>query len=90
MGDLSTHPARDESPTVAEPAASSRRLGDLSSVSGTSGSRVTSVITPRETLHLQEVARTRVFVIVAAVFAALVAMTLGVLGGDPIAKRIFL
>ncbi|HEY8091916.1 MAG TPA: serine/threonine-protein kinase [Polyangiaceae bacterium] len=90
MGEPSTHPGRDESPTVAEPAASSRRLGDLSSISSASGSRVTSVITPRETLHLQEIARTRAFVIVAAVFAVLVALCLLLLGGDPLAKDIFL
>jgi tRNA A-37 threonylcarbamoyl transferase component Bud32 len=97
MGEPATQPGNDEAATVAEPAVSSRRvdlpsgrLSELPSVIGSSASRVTSVITPRETLHLQEVARTRVFVIVAAIFAVLVALTLGVLGGDPVAKRIFL
>ena len=97
MGAPATQPGNDEAATVAEPAVSSRRvdlpsgrLSELPSVIGSSASRVTSVITPRETLHLQEVARTRVFVIVAAIFAVLVALTLGVLGGDPVAKRIFL
>ena len=97
MGEPATQPGSDEAATVAEPAVSSRRVdlpngrpAELPSVIGSSASRVTSVITPRETLHLQEVARTRVFVIVAAIFAVLVALTLGVLGGDPVAKRIFL
>ncbi|HEY1694105.1 MAG TPA: protein kinase [Polyangiaceae bacterium] len=90
MGEPSTHPGRDDSPTVAEPAASSRRLLESSLVTGSTGSRITSVITPRETLHLQEIARTRVFVVVAAIFALGVALTLSVLGGDPTAKRIFL
>ena len=95
MGEPATQPGSVEPPTVAEPLGSSRRLDTslsrLSDIpSGSTGSRVTSVITPRETLHLQEVARTRVFVIVAAIFATLVALTLSVLGGDPVAKRIFL
>ena len=97
MGEPATHPGDDETATVAEPAVSSRRvdlssgrLSDLPSVIGSTGSRVTSVITPRETLHLQEVARTRVFVIVAAVFAVVVAATVSLLGGDPTARGIFL
>ena len=90
MGEPSTHPNHEDSQTVAEPLASSRRLGDLSAISGTSGSRVTSVITPRETLHLQEISRTRAFVIVAAILAVLVSLSLLVLGGDPVAKGMFL
>lgn len=64
-------------------------MSDLPSGEST-GSRVTSVITPRETLHVQEIDRTRIFVKVAIAFAGLAAATLAVLGGDPLAKRIFL
>jgi eukaryotic-like serine/threonine-protein kinase len=89
VGEPPTDPDKDDAPTTAEPAASSRRLADLSTSSGGTGSRATSVITPRETLHLQEIARTRVFVVIAAIFAALVSLTLSLLGGDPVAKDIF-
>jgi serine/threonine-protein kinase len=92
MGDPATHPANEEPPTVAEPAASSRQVPEAtsgpSSVSDPTGSRVTSVITPRETLHLQEVARTRIFATVVIVFAAFVLGTLTLVGGDPFAKRL--
>ena len=45
-----------------------------------------SFATPREALHAEEIARTRVFVVVAGVFASLVAVMLPALGGDRIAK----
>ena len=91
-----THPGNDEPATVAEPAASQRkgerssgRLSELPS-SASTGSRITSVVTPRETLHLQEIERTRFFTSMVVWFAALVIATLAVLGGDPQAKRIFI
>ena len=97
MGDPATQPGRDDAATVAEPAVSARRpdrssgrLPELPSGASSAGSRVTSVVTPRETLHLQEIARTRIFVIIAAVFAGLVPFTIPLLGGDPTAKTIFI
>lgn len=91
-----THPGTEEPATVAEPAASQRRpdrssgrLSDLPSI-GSTGSRVTSVITPRETLHIQEIARTRFFSSTVVGFAGLVIATLAVIGGDPQAKRVFI
>jgi tRNA A-37 threonylcarbamoyl transferase component Bud32 len=101
MADPATQPGNEEPATVLEPAVHSHRPAapstapsgrlSLPSTDPTTGdSRVTSVITPRETLHLQEVARTRVFVIVVAIFATLVAATLGLLGGDPTARRLFM
>lgn len=103
MGEPATQPGADAAPTVAEPAASQRRVSDIPSggtqisgpSSGTSGaseptgSRVTSVITPRETLHVQEIARTRVFALAIVVFATFVLGTLTLVGGDPLAKRLF-
>jgi eukaryotic-like serine/threonine-protein kinase len=92
----STAPGNDEAATVAEPVASSRRLdsrggtsGDLPS-STSNGSRVTSVITPRDTLHVQEIARTRTFTVLVIVFASLVIGTLTIVGGNPSAKRLFM
>src|ERR1700757_3644853 len=96
MGEPVTQPGSEEPATVAEPVASRRTLdrssGRVSDLpSGDSiGSRVTSVITARETLHLQEIARTRVFVWVIMAFAVLVVGTLLVVGGDPFAKRVFI
>lgn len=92
-----TQPGTDEPATVAEPAASrppnrldrsSGRLSDLPSV-GSTGSRITSVVTPRETLHLQEIARTRQFSEMVVAFAGLVLACLALVGGDPTAKRVF-
>jgi serine/threonine-protein kinase len=96
MGDPVTHPGTDESPTVAEPAASQRRASleppsgatEVFGPSESTGSR-TSVITPRETLHVQEVARTRVFSLAIVAFSLFVLATLTVVGGDPTAKHIF-
>ena len=90
-----TNPGADDTATVAEPVASARKLdrssGQLSDLpSGEStGSRITSVITPRETLHLQEIERTRIFTVMVVVFAAFTLATLTVVGGDPLAKRVF-
>ena len=69
-----------------------RRVSDIPSdtSSAASASRVTSVITPRETLHIEEIARTRIFTSTVVAFAALVAATLGFIGGDPAAKRLLL
>lgn len=91
-----TQPGTEEAATLAEPAASQRkldrssgRLSDLPSI-GSTGSRITSVVTPRETLHIQEIARTRFFTSMVVGFAVLVVATLLVLGGDPLAKRVFI
>jgi tRNA A-37 threonylcarbamoyl transferase component Bud32 len=96
MAEPSTRPNADDNPTVADtPAAVSARSVAMPASSRPSetpvsdaGSRVTSVVTPRDTLHLQEVARTRAFVVVTGFFAVLVAITLTVVGGDPTAKRV--
>jgi serine/threonine-protein kinase len=94
MGEPSTHPgATDTAQTVAEPS-SRHRMREATSgpPSGpteiSTGSRVTSVVTPRETLHLQEIARTRSFAAVVLGFALLVMGTLALVGGDPFAKRL--
>lgn len=52
------------------------------------GSRSTSVITARETLHLQEVAQTRAFVRLSGALAVIVAIAVSFMGGDPLAKKI--
>ena len=94
--DPATHPDAEDAATVAEPAASSRKLDSRGGSSGelpsgtSGGSRVTSVITPRETLHFQEIARTRMFAELVIAFMALVMLTLLFVGGDPGAKRLFL
>jgi serine/threonine-protein kinase len=91
-----TRPDAEDAATVAEPAASARRLDSRGDGSGelpsstSSGSRVTSVITPRETLHFQEIARTRMFAELVIAFMGLVMLTLLFVGGDPAAKRVFL
>jgi len=94
MTDPATHPGTEEAATVAEPAASVRslsgRMAELSSGSSEIASRVTSVITPRETLHVQEIERTRVFTTTVVIFAGLVAISLSLIGGDPVAKRVLL
>ncbi len=91
-----TSQGSDDVPTVAEPAPSSRAGGREASDGGlreastsATGSRVTSVITPRETLHLQEIGRTRAFGIVSVVFAAVVLAALPLVGGDAVAKGVF-
>ena len=57
---------------------------------GAGSTRGTSVVTPRETLHLQEITRTRAFVRLAFALALLVSASMFVLDGDPTAKRLFL
>jgi serine/threonine-protein kinase len=90
----------DDAPTIADAPASARRadasgqrdavsVPPESQTSGGTGSRATSVITPRETLHLQEIARTRVFVRLTCAFALFVTATLFVLHGSPVAKGVF-
>lgn len=89
-----TNPTAEDVATVAEPVASSRSLpssrggtsGDLPSTTS-AASRVTSVITPRDTLHVQEIARTRMFCEMVVVFSALVVVCLAFMGGNPVAKR---
>jgi hypothetical protein len=93
----STGVSTDEAPTTAEspaavsgrPLRSSRRPSDIPS-SDTTESRGTAPSTPREMLHAEEIARTRVFVVVAGFFACLVAIALPALGGDQVAKRALL
>ena len=91
-----TNSSADEPATIAEPAASSRSLGSRGGtlgdlISSTSGaSRVTSVVTPRDTLHVQEIARTRTFAVMVVVFSAVVITTLAFVGGNPTAKQVFL
>jgi len=94
--DPATQPGSEEAATVAEPAASQKKIdrssGRLSELpsSASTGSRITSVVTPRETLHLQEIERTRFFTSMVVGFAGLVIATLAVLGGDAEAKRVFI
>ena len=57
---------------------------------GSGSTRGTSVVTPRETLHLQEITRTRAFVRLAFALAVLTALSMLVLGGDPTAKAVYL
>ena len=95
MTEPATHPTTEEAATVAEPSASSlpspsRRMSEASSGPSEIASRVTSVITPRETLHVQEIERTRVFTSTVVVFAILVAISMALIGGDPVAKRVLL
>ena len=90
-----TNPSGDEPATVAEPVASSRSLPSRADASGelpsttSAASRVTSVVTPRDTLHVQEIARTRMFCVMVVVFSALVITTLAFVGGNSTAKQIF-
>ncbi len=90
-----TRPDAEDAATVAEPAASVRRVDSRGGASGelpsstSNGSRVTSVVTPRETLHFQEIARTRMFAELVIAFTALVLLTLLFMGGNPSAKRLF-
>lgn len=87
--------APDAAPTLVDvrakagskPAQTPAREGDTASKTG-SGSSSTSVITARETLHVQEVAQTRAFVRIAGVLAFVVAVAISFLGGDPLAKAI--
>jgi serine/threonine-protein kinase len=90
-----TRPGAEDVATVAEPVASSRTLtsrggasGDLPS-STSAASRVTSVVTARDTLHVQEIARTRMFTQMVVVFSAVVIATLTMVGGHPGAKLVF-
>ncbi len=90
-----TNPGTEEAATVAEPVASSRSLPSRADASGelpsatSAGSRVTSVVTPRDTLHVQEIARTRMFCVMVIVFSGLVVTTLAFVGGNATAKEIF-
>jgi serine/threonine-protein kinase len=93
---MGTGPAanRDDVPTVAEPAASTPRLDSSGAAPAASplgeptSSGTTSLVTAGETLYLQEIARTRLFVPVIIAFAALVIGTVSLIGGDPTAKRL--
>ncbi len=79
-------------PTVAEGAAAVARSGRPSDgpPSQISADTPDSLRTAREILHGEEIARTRVFVLVACGFAILLALLLQVLGGDPAARRALL
>ncbi len=82
----------DASPTVVDvrpkPAVREPGLDSASRTGSTRGSGSTSVVTARETLYVQEIAQTRAFVRVTMVLAALVAVAITFLGGDPFAKRL--
>jgi eukaryotic-like serine/threonine-protein kinase len=87
-----------DTPTIADGAAAvarSGRQGDGRPGEGPS-SEVSSNAsdqarrTAREILHGEEIARTRVFVVVAGVFSISLALLLNVLGGDPVARRALL
>jgi serine/threonine-protein kinase len=83
----------DDAPTTVEvpSAMRSRPPKDLvqESSGGSEPSRVTSVATPRDALHLQEIERTRAFVKLSVGIALLTAAVLPFVGGDAIAKRAF-
>jgi hypothetical protein len=68
------------------PARPSRRPSDLPSSEASVGSRSASSVSAKETLEGEEIARTRIFVVVAGVFACVVGATLPLLGGDASAK----
>jgi eukaryotic-like serine/threonine-protein kinase len=75
----STGASRDEAPTIAaSPAAVSARPRPLSGHPSDTppGSGETSELTPRETLFREEIVRTRVFVVVAGLLAAVAFVTL--------------
>jgi serine/threonine-protein kinase len=75
----SPQPAVPERPSVS-PSAAHSRGGDTSK--GTQGP------TPLETLHVEEIARTRVFLRVAVLVACAVAASAPFLGSDPSARRL--
>ncbi len=64
--------------------------GTHGSLGSRGSSRSTSVLTPRETLQLQEVTRTRSFLRFSVALACLVSVSMALLRGDPIAKLVFL
>lgn len=96
--DLPKAPAPRELPNVRgalRDSASMNASGTGPSGTGTGSrthgsSRSTQVLTPRETLHLQEVTRTRSFLRYAVALACLVAVSMTLLRGDPMAKLVFL
>jgi hypothetical protein len=55
-----------------------------------SSSSSDGLATPRQTLHAEEIARSRVFVLVAGLFASFVALMLPILGGDRTARTVLL
>ncbi|MBL8714800.1 MAG: serine/threonine protein kinase [Myxococcales bacterium] len=63
-----------------------RTGGSTGSTGATAGSRSTSVVTARETLHFQEIRNTRAFVRIAIVLAVVVGLVLVPMGGDFAAK----
>ncbi len=60
----------------------------LGTGASSAGSRSTSVVTARETLHLQEIQNTRTFVRVAGALALLVVLLMLPMGGDSRAKAV--
>jgi serine/threonine-protein kinase len=97
LPDPSTRLSTD-TPTIAEGAAAVSRggrqgderpgEGPLSEQSSDTPEK--SLRTAREILYGEEIARARVFVVVAGVFAIVLALLLHVLGGDPAARRALL
>lgn len=91
-GGIGTLPANEAAPTMVDvrpkvAPQKAAREGDTASKTG-AGSSSTSVITARETLLVQEIAQTRAFVRIAGSLAALVAIAVTFIGGDPLAKAI--
>jgi serine/threonine-protein kinase len=75
-------------PSTPAPLSARETLSEVSGSSrGASGSA--SLVTAHETLGLQEVTRTRVFMYVALGLAICQALALAFVGGDPVAKGIF-
>jgi hypothetical protein len=89
----STGLSTTDSPTIADGAAAIGRRGrpgegSHSEVSSDASDQ--SLRTAREILYREEIARARVFVVVAGVFSIVLAPLLHVLGGDPTARRALL
>jgi hypothetical protein len=95
--EASTGLSTADTPTIAEGAAGARhgrhgdappREGVASEVSSDASER--SLRTAREILYGEEIARTRLFVVVASVFSITLAILLHFLGGDPAARSALL
>ncbi|MGZ3424875.1 MAG: serine/threonine-protein kinase [Polyangiales bacterium] len=78
----------DVRPRSAPPALREGRDMGTGAGSKTGGTQSTSVITARETLHIQEIAQTRAFVRLAMALAVVVAIFIFFLGGDRTARTI--
>jgi serine/threonine-protein kinase len=79
---------RSAPPPAREPESTRDSGGTGEKTSGTHGSHSTSVITARETLHVQEISQTRAFVRLATALAIVVSIFVLFLGGDRTARTI--